>query len=58
MNYEACACDDSTRTLPAQATLDRIADQQLSAGFDVRKTNKCATCNTFRSVNNSCLCSY
>lgn len=36
--------------------LDREAELKLTAGFDVRRSNRCETCFEFKSRNGSCSC--
>jgi hypothetical protein len=43
-------------TCPPGWVLDRIAERKLTGGFSTKKANLCADCNTYKSVNGSCLC--
>lgn len=48
--------DQPDRTCPPPWVLDKIADEKLTGGFDMRRSNQCKTCFQARSVNNACGC--
>jgi hypothetical protein len=54
-NINQCECFATKRFID-EATLEKIAHQRLTGGFDIRKKNRCSTCNTFKSKNGECLC--
>ena len=41
---------------PSQQYLDEVADKKFTAGYDIRKSNRCDVCFTFRSTSGSCNC--
>jgi hypothetical protein len=41
---------------PSQATLDKIADQTITGGFKIARSNMCPGCFTARPVNGLCGC--
>jgi redox-regulated HSP33 family molecular chaperone len=49
--------DEKTSTMPPQWLLDKIADEKLTGGYNVRKSNICPGCFEAKSVNGSCSCS-
>jgi hypothetical protein len=54
MNYEPCSCDPSKK-VPGWL-LDKIAEEKLTGGYDIRRSNQCPTCFEARSVNGTCAC--
>ena len=37
--------------------IDAVAEQKLTQGYNVRRSNLCRECFTYRSVNGQCQCS-
>ncbi len=56
MLYEACPCDDYAAKPPAQWILDKIAEEQMTQGWNVRRSNICPGCRETCSVNGKCAC--
>lgn len=50
------SCCDAVTNRPQGWLLDKMAEEKLTGKYNVRRSNKCSTCNTFRSVNGSCMC--
>jgi|tagenome__1003787_1003787.scaffolds.fasta_scaffold20807837_3 hypothetical protein len=44
------------RPAPSGDYLDRVAEQKLSGGFNLRKSNLCDRCWTYKSTNGKCGC--
>jgi hypothetical protein len=42
--------------MPPQWVLDELAERKLTGGFNVRPSNLCYGCRTYRSVNGTCGC--
>ncbi len=42
--------------MPSQATLDKIAEQQLTGGYKIHKTGQCGSCFQVKSINGTCAC--
>jgi hypothetical protein len=40
----------------SEAELDRVAEQKLTGGYKVRKSNLCDKCFTYKSTNGTCNC--
>jgi hypothetical protein len=55
MNYVPCPCDGTRVSVPGWL-LDKIADQKLTGGFNVRRSNQCPNCFEVRSANGTCSC--
>lgn len=42
--------------MPSQAVLDKMAEQSLTGGWDIRRANVCADCWQAKSANGLCGC--
>lgn len=52
------ADDYRKKCVPPIWVLDYLAEQQLSAGWNVQRSNQCERCFEARSVNGRCGCEY
>lgn len=56
-NDWANASDNRARKpFVSQATIDRLAEEELTGKFNTHKSNLCGGCYTYRSNNGTCLC--
>lgn len=55
MNYVPCECDPESSAVPGWL-LDKIAEEKLTGGYDVRRSNVCTDCFVAKSKNGSCNC--